>query len=128
MNGNVNIIFVRMLGFEVLKMNIHARIKQLQNERNWTISHLAAEANLSPGTVFNWFKRKSIPTVEGIESICNAFGITMSEFFNEDKETIYLSREQKELLREFNLLDEREKEDIIRLIKTRNEIRKISPL
>lgn len=87
------------------------------------------EANISPGTILNWFKRKSIPTIEGIQNLCNAFGITLSEFFNEGGgETVYLSQIQKELLYEFDLLDKREKEDIIRLIKTRNEIRKESPL
>ncbi len=110
-------------------MNIHARIKQLQNERNWSINHMAIEANISPGTVLNWFKRKSIPTIDGIQNLCNAFGITLSEFFNIDEnESVYLSQIQKELLNEFDLLDKREKEDIIRLIKTRNEIRKGSPL
>lgn len=109
-------------------MNIHARIKQLQNKRNWTTNHLAMESNISPGTILNWYKRNSIPTVTGIQSLCDAFGITISEFFNEDEDKIYLSDLQKELLAEFDLLDKREKEDIIRLIKTRNEIRKESPL
>lgn len=87
------------------------------------------EANISPGTILNWFKRKSIPTIEGIQNLCNAFGITLSEFFNEcGDDSVYLSQIQKELLSEFDLLDKREKEDIIRLIKTRNEIRKESPL
>ena len=106
-------------------MNIHSRIKQLQNNRNWSINHMAMEANISPGTILNWFKRKSIPTIEGIQNLCNAFGITLSEFFNEcGDDSVYLSQIQKELLSEFDLLDKREKEDIIRLIKTRNEIRK----
>ncbi|MBR2971050.1 MAG: helix-turn-helix transcriptional regulator [Clostridia bacterium] len=110
-------------------MNIHSRIKQLQNNRNWSINHMAMEANISPGTILNWFKRKSIPTIEGIQNLCNAFGITLSEFFNEcGDDSVYLSQIQKELLSEFDLLDKREKEDIIRLIKTRNEIRKESPL
>lgn len=110
-------------------MNIHSRIKQLQNNRNWSINHMAMEANISPGTILNWFKRKSIPTIEGIQNLRNAFGITLSEFFNEcGDDSVYLSQIQKELLSEFDLLDKREKEDIIRLIKTRNEIRKESPL
>ena len=109
-------------------MNIHARIKQLQSERNWTTNHLAMESNISPATILNWYKRNSIPTIKGIQNLCDAFGITISEFFNEDNEKVYLSNLQKELLTEFDLLDNREKEDIIRLIKTRNEIRKESPL
>lgn len=109
-------------------MNIHNRIRQLQNERNWSINHMALEANLSPGTVLNWFKRNSTPTFEGIEKICDAFGITLSQFFNEENlSPSYLSKVQQEFLSEFDLLDSREKEDILRLIKTRNDIRKNYP-
>lgn len=105
-------------------MNIHARIKELQNERNWSINCMAMKSNISPGTILNWYKRKSTPTVECIQKLCNAFGITLSEFFNDSSEKVYLSDIQKEFLKEFDLLYQREKEDIIRLIKTRNEIRK----
>lgn len=109
-------------------MNIQKRIKSLQIQRNWSVNHMALEADLSPGTVLNWFNRNATPTIEGIEGICYAFGITVSEFFNEPgKQPTYLSDIQQEFLGEFNLLDPRGKDDILRLIKTRNEIRRKYP-
>lgn len=108
-------------------MKIHERIKQLQADRNWSTNHMATEADISPATVNGWFKKRAMPTIEGIQKLCTAFGITVSEFFNEaGAPPTYLTDSQQELLDEYNLLDAREKDDILRMIRTRNEIRKNS--
>lgn len=105
-------------------MDINSRIKKLQSERNWTVNHMASEANINPGTILNWYNRKSTPSIDCLESLCNAFRITLSQFFNESNEVVELSDTQKELLSEFDLLNQDAKDDIIRLIKTINKVQK----
>lgn len=103
-------------------MDIYARIKELQEARGWTINHMAYVAGLNSGTVTNWFKRHSTPTIECLEKLCDAFGITLSKFFSiEENKTIELSPIQKECLSEFDILDEKIKDNIIQLMKSINE-------
>lgn len=77
-------------------MNTVERLKQLLKERNWTEYRLAKEGGLSMSTLQNIYKRNTIPTIDTLERICNAFGITLSQFFAEG-ETIDLSPELKRL-------------------------------
>ncbi len=74
-------------------MDILKRIKTLQNERGWTNYQLAQEAAMTQSTITNMFARKTLPSITTLTAICNAFGITLSEFFNENQTTIILSSE-----------------------------------
>ena len=65
-------------------MDIQGRIRELMEERSWTEYRLAKEANLSHSTVANMFNRNNAPTFPTLEAICNAFQMTLSQFFCED--------------------------------------------
>ncbi len=78
-------------------MDTVARLQKLLRERNWTEYRLAKEGGLSMSTLQNIYKRNTIPTIETLERICRAFGITLSQFFAEG-EMIDLSPELKQLI------------------------------
>lgn len=44
-----------------------------------------------------WRRRNLQPNVASIEKICSGFGITLSQFFQEE-DPVYLTNEQKEIL------------------------------
>lgn len=71
------------------------KIERLRKERGWSIYKLAEEACLGQSTISNMFTRKTLPSLFTLNQICEAFGITLSEFFEEqengDKETKILS-------------------------------------
>lgn len=70
-------------------MDVQGRIKALMEERNWTDYRLAKEANLSHSTVTNMFNRNNAPTLPTLEAMCQAFVITLAQFFaNEDEMTL----------------------------------------
>lgn len=70
-------------------MDVCKRIDELRRERGWSVNNLAMEAMLTQSTVNNLFVRKSEPKLSTLRAICNAFGITLSQFFEEeDKEEI----------------------------------------
>ena len=77
-------------------MNTVERLQQLLRERNWTEYRLAKEGGLSMSTLQNIYKRNTIPTIDTLERICKAFGITLSQFFAEG-EIIDLSPELQRL-------------------------------
>ena len=67
-------------------MNILEKIDRLRKARGWSVNNLAMEAMLTQSTVNNLYLRNSEPKLSTLRAICNAFGITLSEFFAEEDE------------------------------------------
>ena len=93
-------------------MSVLEKIKKLQNERGWSTYKLAYEAGLTQSTLSNMFARGTCPTVDTLERICEAFGITLSEFFNENDKVIHVSTDELELLSAYRSLTEKEKDAV----------------
>lgn len=65
------------------------KIDKMRMERGWTVNKLASEAMLTQSTVANMFNTGAEPRISTLRAICEAFGITLSEFFfEENKENI----------------------------------------
>ena len=54
--------------------------------------------------------RKSVPTIQTLEKICEGFDITLAQFFAGDEEIPDLTADQKQLLYDWNAMDEHQKE------------------
>lgn len=65
-------------------MTILEKIDQLRKERGWSVNNLAMEAMLTQSTLNNLYTRKTDPKISTLTQICNAFGITLAEFFSEE--------------------------------------------
>lgn len=98
-------------------MDVIERIDKLMKEHNWSDYKLAAESGLSSSTIANIHRRHTIPSITTLESICNAFGITLSQFFNESYSSVQLSKEQQELFNTWISLTDNQKKVIESLIK-----------
>lgn len=87
-------------------MDVIGKIDALRRERGWSVNYLATEAMLTQSTVNNLFSRRNEPKLSTLRAICDAFGITLSDFFaeemTEDDELAFhirgLSAEQKAAL------------------------------
>lgn len=65
-------------------MDTNQRIRQLMKERGLTEYRLALDSGLSKSTVSALLHRNTTPSVPTIEAVCNALGITVSQFFAEE--------------------------------------------
>lgn len=83
-------------------------IKELCEQRKWSNYTLAEKSGLSRSTISNLFKRTNQPTFSTLCKICDAFEITLAQFF-EPNESNDLTAEQRELIKSFNSLDKKEK-------------------
>lgn len=99
-------------------MDIQKRIKQLMDERNWTDYRLAKAAGLSHSTVTNMFNRNNAPTFPTLEAVCQAFGITLAQFFSEGNEAVQLTEEQRTLFSIWSTLNEEQKKALLQLMNT----------
>ncbi len=97
-------------------MNVLEKVKKMQEERGWSTYKLAYEAGLTQSTLSNMFARGTCPTVDTLEKICNAFGISLSEFFEEDSRKSHVSKEELELLRKYRALTDKEKDAVKSMI------------
>ena len=72
-----------------------SRLDDLMKERGWSDYRLAQNSKLSSSTIANIRSRNTVPSVVTLESICNAFGITLAQFFADNQTMVHLTPEQK---------------------------------
>lgn len=82
-------------------MDVLNRIRELTKEKNLTIYKLSELSGIPQSTLFNMFSRRTMPSVATLTQLCEAFNITLSEFFNEENSTsndeLYLLSKYREL-------------------------------
>lgn len=98
-------------------MDINKKIEKLRFQRGWSLYELAQEAGITQSTLSSMLKRGNPPRIDTLVSICDAFGITLSQFFMEDEEQEVLSRSEKELISSFRRLSPEKQRALIELIK-----------
>lgn len=98
-------------------MDVLARIKQLLDERNWSIYKLSKTSGVAQSTLSNMFSRNNLPTIGTLEDICSGFGITLSQFFSTDGEPMMIDAAQKELLEKWAQLTTEQKKAFLELMK-----------
>lgn len=67
-------------------MDILQKITKLRTERHWTEYQLAERSGLTQSTISSWYRKNMLPSISSLEKICDAFGITVSQFFLEERE------------------------------------------
>ena len=97
-------------------MDVIKRISDLTEERGWSTYKLAQKSGLSTSTIANIYRRNTVPSLSTLETLCNAFGISLSQFFAEDTNAIPLTPAQKEMFDKWANLTPTQKEIIEKLI------------
>lgn len=97
-------------------MNVLTRLRSLLEERGWSEYRLSKECGLAQSTIGNIFRRHTDPTLETLETICKAFGITLSQFFAEN-EMVELSPDLKALFDCWAVLTSDQKDAAIQMLK-----------
>ena len=101
-------------------MTVIERIDALRQERGWSINNLAMEALLTQSTVNNLYMRGSEPKLSTLRAICDAFGMTLSEFFSyeaEEADADSADAVDAELLRRVRALSPKQKEGLLALLR-----------
>lgn len=59
-----------------------ARLKQIRKERNIKLINLAHDSGISQPSLSNVENGKKTLSIETLEKVCNALGVSLSEFFS----------------------------------------------
>lgn len=60
---------------------IFNRVLYLCGQNGWSITRLAELSEMTASTIYSYRYRKSMPKIESLVSMCNAFGISLAKFF-----------------------------------------------
>ena len=97
-------------------MDIIKRIDELRIERGWTVYKLSLESGVSQSTLATIQQRNTPPKIEILQNLCEAFGITLSQFFLEDENIEVLTEKEKELITAYRRLPESKQKALFNLI------------
>lgn len=81
-------------------MDVGAVIKRFRKSKEWNQKQLAEKLNVSNRTISSWEKNRTEPNMEMIEKMCELFGCSKSEFFQETK---HITTDIEVILKDQNL-------------------------
>ena len=87
-------------------------------ERHWTEYELAVHSDLPQSTVSTWYRKNQKPSIDSLDKVCKGFGITLSQFFAEDDEAMYLTPQQREMLDNWSALTKEQQNIFMQLFKS----------
>lgn len=96
------------------------KIKELIEIKGISIYELAKKSDLTEACIRNWYtKRNYTPSLEAIEKICRAFDIPETELVRrDDEEMVPMTEIEKQLLKNWVILDEKQRKLILMQIDT----------
>ena len=95
-------------------INVLERITELREQKNWTEYQLAERSGLTQSTISSWYRKDILPTLPSLERICIAFGISISQFFDDNSSEITLiNPKQKQLLEHTSKLNNEQYDALI---------------
>lgn len=100
-------------------MEVLDKITKLRIERNWSEYQLAERSGLTQSTISSWYRKNMRPTIPTLSKICEAFDITMSQFFMDENSTIAeITPKQAELLQACTKFNSEQYDKLLEFIKT----------
>ncbi len=98
-------------------MDILQRIEGLRLDRGWTVYRLAEKSGVTDKCIYNWYHRNSVPSIQVLQQICDAFGITLSQFFAEGN-LVEVDEELKTLFDDWTSLTQEQRSAVKMMIET----------
>lgn len=98
-------------------IDVLERITYYRKLKNWTEYQLAEQSGLTQSTISAWYRKNLYPTIPSLEKVCNAFGITLSQFFATETDSFTLTNTQKELMVEISHFSEEQQLALLQFFK-----------
>ena len=96
-------------------------IRKNREARGWTEYQLAERSGLPQSTISSWYQKGMTPSFSSLEKICDAFGLTLSQFFADGEARLALTPEQRGMLDKWTRLSPAQQRALLKLMDTMNE-------
>lgn len=80
------------------------RITLLCEARSWSVYRLAKESGITYSTLCTMLHKANAPSIPTLIKICNGFGISMSEFFDDGQNAAPLTPQERQYLDQWTRL------------------------
>lgn len=91
-------------------------IQKNREARGWTEYQLAERSGLPQSTISSWYKKGMTPSFSSLEKICEAFGLTLSQFFADGEDRLALTPAQRALLDKWSRLTPGQQSSLLALM------------
>ena len=91
-------------------------IRKNREARGWTEYQLAERSGLPQSTISSWYKKGMTPSFSSLEKICEAFGLTLSQFFADAEDRLALTPAQRALLDKWSRLTPGQQSSLLALM------------
>ena len=102
--------------------NILNTITAYREERKWSLYDLAVHAEMKSTTISTWYNEDTIPSIPSLVKICDAFQITLSEFFakaeGSQSAPVALTSQQMQVIEKWSILRPDQQEAFLNLLNT----------
>ena len=98
-------------------MDIGISFKNLREGKGKSVYALSKETGVSENHIHSIEKGTTQPSVAILERLLNALGVTLLEFFNDDRDVLYPSAYERELIASVRKLDGEQAHTLLQLAK-----------
>jgi ribosome-binding protein aMBF1 (putative translation factor) len=96
-------------------MTVNQRIKNELDNRGWSQYQLSKCTKIGQSTISKWFQTvPTVPSQESIKKVAKAFGMSVMQLMEDEKEADEQTQEAKEYWRRLN---SKEKESVLAVMK-----------
>lgn len=96
--------------------DILGMIRKNREARGWTEYQLAERSGLPQSTISSWYQKGMTPSFSSLEKICDAFGLTLSQFFADAEDRLALTPAQRALLDKWSRLTPGQQSSLLALM------------
>ncbi len=97
-------------------MDVLKKIKKLKEEKGWSNYRLSIESGITVSTITNMFSRETLPSITTLTALCEAFGISVAQFFAEDNYGEILTCDENNLIQNYRRLSDKNKKATLSLL------------
>lgn len=102
-------------------MDYGKKQKSIRENKKISIYRISQETGISQGHISDLENGRNQPTIETLRKILVPLGITLAEFFNENKDVSYLNERETKLLAQFRNMPDDKAELFLQLGKALSE-------
>lgn len=102
-------------------MDYGKKLKSIRENKKISIYRISQETGISQGHISDLENGRNQPTIETLRKILVPLGITLAEFFNENKDISYLNERETKLLAQFRNMPDDKAELFLQLGKALSE-------
>ena len=90
------------------------KIDALRKKQGLSIYKLTTQAELSENTIYNWYKKASVPTIEALQAVCRVLDVPLFSLFVTNEAEV-LTAQEETLLARFRALSPSQKDLLLRI-------------